>query len=347
MALSGTWMEGRSGIWALTPRLTPLLPPPRLQAGDLTSPKWRTGCSRGGVRWGGEAGGGGEFPRGRTGNPRSRRLRQLAQPTVGIPDLGALPCGQDPRHSAWPLSPQTEAANVGENQSKPCTPTPAVLCREVGAGWRCWVFWLPAGGWLAPSPGVAVSSDLPLDPLVLLRWGLRLPPCRGGAGPARSSPLSPVAAGPPSRPRKPSAGCQAGGGGSPEPGADLISQGQLFAVHIWQRAAARTPAPLPGLALPSRNAGSAAHLERVSGGSRRPLRRPARGWGWAPPRPDFLAPPPSAGGCPWPPPRGLGDLGAICPAARQPGSCPGSRGAPRAVALGLRRDADFSVEIKS
>lgn len=85
--------------------------------------------------------------------------------------------------------------------------------------------------------------------------------------------------------------------GSPEPGADLISRGQLFAVHIWQRAAAPPPPPArPGVTF-QECWQRLAHLERVSGGSRRPLRRLARGWGWAPPRPDFLAPPSSGCRC--------------------------------------------------
>ena len=86
--------------------------------------------------------------------------------------------------------------------------------------------------------------------------------------------------------------------GSPEPGADLISRGQLFVKHIWQRAAAvsRGLPPPPSLALPSRNAGSASPSGARFWGSRRPLRRRARGWGWATPRPDFLAPPSSAAG---------------------------------------------------
>lgn len=69
--------------------------------------------------------------------------------------------------------------------------------------------------------------------------------------------------------------------GAPEPGADLVSRGQLFAVHIWQRAAAPAPAR-PGVTF-QECWQRLAHLERVSGGSRRPLRRLARGWGWAPP----------------------------------------------------------------
>lgn len=47
--------------------------------------------------------------------------------------------------------------------------------------------------------------------------------------------------------------------GSPEPGADLISRGQLFAVHIWQRAAAVPPPPARP-ALLSKNAGSASRI---------------------------------------------------------------------------------------
>ena len=95
-------------------------------------------------------------------------------------------------------------------------------------------------------------------------------------------------------------GCQAGGGGrwvrgSPEPGADLISRGQLFVKHIWQRAGpnpADCPPPqawryLPGMLAAPLASGA------CFWGSRRPLRRLARGWGWAPPRPDFLAPPSS------------------------------------------------------
>lgn len=83
--------------------------------------------------------------------------------------------------------------------------------------------------------------------------------------------------------------------GSPEPGADLISRGQLFVKHIWQRAAAvsRGLPPPPSLALPSRNAGSASPSGARFWGSRRPLRRRARGWGWAPPaRISWLLPPP-------------------------------------------------------
>lgn len=106
-------------------------------------------------------------------------------------------------------------------------------------------------------------------------------------------------------------GCQAGGGGrwvrgSPEPGADLISRGQLFVKHIWQRAAAVSrglpappsspPPPAPAWRyLPGMLAAPLASGARFWG-SRRPLRRRARGWGWATPRPDFLAPPSSAAG---------------------------------------------------
>lgn len=85
--------------------------------------------------------------------------------------------------------------------------------------------------------------------------------------------------------------------GSPEPGADLISRGQLFAMHIWQRAGAVPPPPAwPGVTF-QECWQCLAHLQRVSGGSRRPLRRLARGWGWAPPCPDFLAPPSSGCRC--------------------------------------------------
>lgn len=70
--------------------------------------------------------------------------------------------------------------------------------------------------------------------------------------------------------------------GSPEPGADLISRGQLRALHIWRRAAPPPPPRRPGVTF-QECWQRRAHLERVSGGSRRPLRRLARGWGGAAP----------------------------------------------------------------
>lgn len=88
--------------------------------------------------------------------------------------------------------------------------------------------------------------------------------------------------------------------GSPEPGADLISRGQLFAVHIWQRAAAVPPPPRPACVTFQECWQRLAHLERVSGGSRRPLRRPlrrlARAGGGRPARISWLLPPLAAGG---------------------------------------------------
>lgn len=71
--------------------------------------------------------------------------------------------------------------------------------------------------------------------------------------------------------------------GSPEPGADLISRGQLFVVHIWQRAAAVPPPPRPACVTFQECWQRLPHLERVSGGSRRPLRRLSRTRGGAPP----------------------------------------------------------------
>ena len=75
--------------------------------------------------------------------------------------------------------------------------------------------------------------------------------------------------------------------GSPEPGADLISRGQLFVKHIWQRAAAvsrglparpRRPSR-PSLALPSRNAGSASRIWRAFLGQPAPPPAPGPGLG--------------------------------------------------------------------
>lgn len=76
--------------------------------------------------------------------------------------------------------------------------------------------------------------------------------------------------------------------GSPEPGADLISRGQLFAVHIWQRAAAVPPPPPARPALPSRNAGSASRIwSAFLGAAGAPSGAPSGAWpgleGGAPP----------------------------------------------------------------
>lgn len=81
--------------------------------------------------------------------------------------------------------------------------------------------------------------------------------------------------------------------GSPEPGADLISRGQLFAVHIWQRAAAVPPPPARP-ALLSKNAGSASRIWSAFLGA---AGAPSGAWPGlgGSPRPDFLAPPSS--GC--------------------------------------------------
>ena len=70
--------------------------------------------------------------------------------------------------------------------------------------------------------------------------------------------------------------------GSPEPGADLISWGQLFVKHIWQRAGphpADCPPPPPSLALPSRNAGSASRIWSVFLGQPAPPPAPGPGLG--------------------------------------------------------------------
>lgn len=120
--------------------------------------------------------------------------------------------------------------------------------------------------------GVPTSPGLALRPI---------PAPRGGSGPPQ------WLRGPPSHPRKRGGGCRPGGGGPcvrglPEPGADLISRGQLCAVHIWRRA---EPPPLPPAwrYLPGMLA-----AQHASG---------ARFWGQPAPPP---APGPGAGGGPRP-----------------------------------------------
>lgn len=92
--------------------------------------------------------------------------------------------------------------------------------------------------------------------------------------------------------------------GSPEPGADLISRGQLFVKHIWQRAAAVSrglPAPPPVRPpLPPQPGVTfqecwqrLSHLERVSGAAGAPSGAgPGAGGGRRPARISWLLPPP-------------------------------------------------------
>lgn len=179
---------------------------------------------------------------------------------------------------------------------------------QLGGG-GVWLHPATAGrGWLGP--GVFLGSSRPQG-----GSGCSLPPQRAGSGfcplpettgagrrpgsspsPRRvglGGPGHPQAVGGgrvPAPPGPGSARCQAGGGGgargSPEPGADPISRGQLFARHIWQRAAPRPPPGRP--ALPSRNAGRAARIwSAFLGAAGAPAGAPSGAWpgcGWAPPR---------------------------------------------------------------
>lgn len=83
--------------------------------------------------------------------------------------------------------------------------------------------------------------------------------------------------------------------GSLEPGADLISRGQLFTVHIWQRAAAVPPPPARP-ALPSRNAGSSSCIWSVFLGAAGAPSGACPGLGGRPTRISWLLPPLAAGG---------------------------------------------------
>lgn len=84
--------------------------------------------------------------------------------------------------------------------------------------------------------------------------------------------------------------------GSPEPGADLISRGQLCGKHMWQRAGpypADCPAPKPGVTF-QECWQRLSHLERVSGAAGAPSGAwPGAGGGRHPARISWLLPPPA------------------------------------------------------
>lgn len=143
------------------------------------------------------------------------------------------------------------------------------------AGESAECFCSPQSGGSAPSPGVGGGADLSWPSLAAHpspQGGLRPSPVAEGA----SLPPQEARGRVPARRRRP---CVRG---LPEPGADLISRGQLCAVHIWRRA---EPPPLPPAwrYLPGMLA-----AQHASG---------ARFWGQPAPPP---APGPGAGGGPRP-----------------------------------------------
>lgn len=385
MALWGTWMEGRSGIWALISQLAPLPPAPHdprlvtshLPMEDRVFPGWGevegTCCV-----WGGE------FPC-RAGNPRSPSSPQLCfppkqgQPIVGIPNLGgmwnACPSPQArTQNTACGLS-ISEGKQLIQEKIRASPPTPPLIPTSppTARGWGPISGSHPSQGgvgWGGKGAGCFCSPQ---------REGRLLPP---GVGDADLSPTSPVALPGPHGGLGPSPCGRGRGGLLPAPGSEAAGAGRAEAAGVC--AARRSqeltllaggscapctsggglrprPRPPPGLALPSRNAGSAA---RASGArfwgqpASPPAPGPGLGVGAAPPgfpgsslllplsvrgrpaaqpQPERVA---RLGLLPWCPvvPSGPGDLGGHLPdfpavERREPAwsaqaPCPGSCGCP-------------------